>query len=158
MPQFRWVRRLDKQCSEFSSELKTHCGDRQMSPILLPSFPSPKSNQLHLLRFTMSKSNVFQGAHDVAVIHSLIEAGPVVRETCADLQCQLINANPLQITNTFAASPLFTGRRDILANLKQHFSTSINKRQQRKCFLLHGTGGIGKTQICLRFIEEMSGQ
>ncbi|KIK05405.1 hypothetical protein K443DRAFT_69603, partial [Laccaria amethystina LaAM-08-1] len=48
-------------------------------------------------------------------------------------------------------------RRDILAILKQYFSTSINKRQQRKCFLLHGTGGIGKTQICLRFIEEMSG-
>ena len=105
----------------------------------------------------MSESNVFQVAQDVAVSHSLIEA-PVVRGTFVAFHSQLINANSLQITNTFPASPLFTGRTDILANLKQYFSTSINEQQDRKCFLLHGTGGIGKTQICLRFIEEMSGQ
>jgi primosomal protein N' len=104
----------------------------------------------------MNKSNVFQGAQDVAVSHSLIEGGPVVRETFVDMHGQLIKANPLQITDTFAATRLFTGRKDILTNLKQHFSTSIDKRQQ--CFLLHGTGGIGKTQICWRFIEEMSSQ
>ena len=106
----------------------------------------------------MSKSNVFQGAQDVAASHSLIEAGPVVRETFVDLYGQLINTNPLQIRNTFTGNPLFTGCTDILSNLKQYFSTNINEQQQRKCFLLHGTGGIGKTQICLRFIEEMAGQ
>jgi len=103
----------------------------------------------------MSKSNLFQGAQDVAMSHSLID---VVRETFVNLHALLINANPLQKTNSFTASPLFTGRKDILAHLKQYFSTSINEQQPRKCFLLHGTGGIGKTQICLRFIEEMSGQ
>lgn len=106
----------------------------------------------------MSKSNVFQGAQDVAVSHSLIEAGPVVRETAVDLDGQLINANPLQIANTFAASPLFTGRTDILVKLKEYFCSSIGEQQQGKYFLLYGTGGIGKTQICLKFIEEMSGQ
>jgi hypothetical protein len=51
----------------------------------------------------------------------------------------------------------FTGRTDILAKLKEHFTAECNdKLRRQKFFLLHGMGGIGKTQICLRFIEEMS--
>ena len=51
----------------------------------------------------------------------------------------------------------FTGRTDVLAKLKEHFTAESNdKLYRRKFFLLHGMGGIGKTQICLRFIEEMS--
>jgi len=51
----------------------------------------------------------------------------------------------------------FTGRTEAIAKLKRHFSNtndSIEKR--RKFFLLHGMGGIGKTQICLKFLEEIS--
>ena len=52
----------------------------------------------------------------------------------------------------------FTGRTNILAKLKEHFTAESNDRHhRRKLFLLYGMGGIGKTQICLRFIEEMSG-
>ena len=51
----------------------------------------------------------------------------------------------------------FTGRTDILAKLKEHFTAeSDDKVRRRKFFLLYGMGGIGKTQICLRFIEDMS--
>ena len=51
----------------------------------------------------------------------------------------------------------FTGRTDVLAKLKERFTTASNdKLRRRKFFLLYGMGGIGKTQICLRFIEEMS--
>ena len=51
----------------------------------------------------------------------------------------------------------FTGRTDVLAKLKEHFTAeSTDKLRHRKFFLLYGMGGIGKTQICLRFIEEMS--
>ena len=51
----------------------------------------------------------------------------------------------------------FTGRTDILAKLKEHFTAKSNdKRRRRKFFLLYGMGGIGKTQICLRFIEDIS--
>ena len=51
----------------------------------------------------------------------------------------------------------FTGRTDVLTKLKEHFTTGSNdKLRRRKSFLLYGMGGIGKTQICLRFIEEMS--
>jgi len=56
-------------------------------------------------------------------------------------------------------STRFTGRADIIAKLKEHFSANpSNGAQKRKYFLLHGMGGIGKTQICLKFIEEMSDQ
>ena len=52
----------------------------------------------------------------------------------------------------------FTGRTEVIAELKKHFSTNIcDPAWKRKFFLLHGMGGIGKTQICLKFIEEMSG-
>ena len=51
----------------------------------------------------------------------------------------------------------FTGRTDVLAKLKEHFTAkSTDKLYCRKFFLLYGLGGIGKTQICLRFIENMS--
>ena len=54
-------------------------------------------------------------------------------------------------------STRFTGRMEIIAKLKEHFSVNFTDRfQKRKYFLLHGMGGIGKTQIYLKFIEEMS--
>jgi len=54
-------------------------------------------------------------------------------------------------------STQFTGRTEIITKLKEHFSANPNDGvQMRKYFLLHGMGGIGKTQICLKFIEEMS--
>ena len=55
------------------------------------------------------------------------------------------------------SSPRFTGRREILTKLMEHFTKRTdNELWTRKHFLLHGMGGIGKTQISLRFIEEMS--
>ena len=54
-------------------------------------------------------------------------------------------------------SPRFTGRTEVIAKLKSHFFTNKNDAaHERKFFLLYGTGGIGKTQICLKFVEEMS--
>ena len=53
----------------------------------------------------------------------------------------------------------FTGRREILDKLKVYFGSQIDPQlQQRRQYLIYGMGGIGKTQICLRFIEEMSSQ
>jgi primosomal protein N' len=53
-------------------------------------------------------------------------------------------------------STQFTGQTEIIAKLKEHFSANPNDGvQKRKCFLLHGMGGIGKTQIYLKFIEDM---
>jgi len=54
-------------------------------------------------------------------------------------------------------STRFTGRTEVIAKLKRHFLSKTNDAvQKRKFFLLYGMGGIGKTQICLKFVEEVS--
>ena len=54
-------------------------------------------------------------------------------------------------------STRFTGCTEAIAKLKRHFFTDPNNAaQKRKVILLYGMGGIGKTQICLKFVEEMS--
>ena len=50
----------------------------------------------------------------------------------------------------------FTGRTEVIAKLERHFSNTNDSGQKRKFFLLYGMGGIGKTQICLKFVEGMS--
>ena len=57
------------------------------------------------------------------------------------------------------SSPLFVGRKDVLDKLRKIFiHCADSKLISRRSCLLWGTGGIGKTQICLKFIEEMSGR
>ena len=53
-------------------------------------------------------------------------------------------------------SNIFTGRRDYLGKLRHHFGTQVGQSHHRKQFLLYGMGGVGKTQICLKFAEESS--
>jgi hypothetical protein len=55
-----------------------------------------------------------------------------------------------------SSSTNFTGRRGYLTKLRDHFSVKPNEPLHRKSFLLYGMGGIGKTQICLKFAEENS--
>ncbi|KAF8313376.1 hypothetical protein F5887DRAFT_510793, partial [Amanita rubescens] len=50
------------------------------------------------------------------------------------------------------SSALFTGNNNYLQKLEQFFQPTDNPI--RKSFLLFGMGGIGKTQICLKFIEQ----
>ena len=56
-------------------------------------------------------------------------------------------------------SSLFVGQKDVLDKLQMIFIHSSDSRLMLRCScLLWGTGGIGKTQICLKFVEEMSGR
>ncbi|SLM34571.1 Tetratricopeptide-like helical domain [Lasallia pustulata] len=48
-------------------------------------------------------------------------------------------------------SPKFTGRKKYLDRLDSFFFTKTSPRQANRIFLLHGMGGAGKTQICLKF-------
>ncbi|KIL55166.1 hypothetical protein M378DRAFT_649133, partial [Amanita muscaria Koide BX008] len=54
---------------------------------------------------------------------------------------------PLQSPSTF-----YTGRDTCLQVLKDCFSPKLDSKRKR--FLLYGMGGIGKTQICLKFIQQ----
>ncbi|KIJ92936.1 hypothetical protein K443DRAFT_112816 [Laccaria amethystina LaAM-08-1] len=104
----------------------------------------------------MSGINVFSGARNVVV------SGAITVAETINYNVQLSN----RITSGAAiplmpnASTRFTGRTEILAKMNDHFSKGFDNEQhrRRKYFLLHGMGGIGKTQICLRFIEDMSGK
>ena len=54
-------------------------------------------------------------------------------------------------------SSRFTGRTEAIAKIRRHFTTNPDDIvQERKVFLLYGMGGIGKTQICSKFVQEMS--
>ena len=55
------------------------------------------------------------------------------------------------------SSPMFIGRKDVLDELRKIFVHGADsKLMLRRSCLLWGTGGIGKTQICLKFTEEIS--
>jgi hypothetical protein len=54
------------------------------------------------------------------------------------------------------SSANFTGRRDYLTKLRDYFNVKPDKPLPRKSFLLYGMGGIGKTQIGLKFTEDNS--
>ncbi|KAA6412978.1 MAG: hypothetical protein FRX48_02721 [Lasallia pustulata] len=51
-------------------------------------------------------------------------------------------------------SPKFTGRKKYLDRLDSFFFTKTSPRQANRIFLLHGMGGAGKTQICLKFADD----
>ena len=53
------------------------------------------------------------------------------------------------------SSPLFIGRKNVLDKLGKIFGGDSKSMSRHFC-LLWGTGGIGKTQICLKFAEEIS--
>ena len=55
-----------------------------------------------------------------------------------------------------SSSANFTGRRDYLTKLRDYFNVKPDKPLPRKSFLLYGMGGIGKTQIGLKFTEDNS--
>ncbi|KAA6415805.1 MAG: hypothetical protein FRX48_00523 [Lasallia pustulata] len=63
---------------------------------------------------------------------------------------------------TFKARPRpsakFTGRKMYLDRLDSFFFTKTSPRHANRIFLLHGMGGAGKTQICLKFAEDRQDQ
>ena len=89
---------------------------------------------------------------------------PMYSTGCVDLgQMHIHNSYYGSTTTSDGVIPLtpnpsnrFTGRTEVIAKLKGHFSSGDGSAQKRKFFLLHGMGGIGKTQICLKFVEGMS--
>jgi hypothetical protein len=53
-------------------------------------------------------------------------------------------------------NPFFTGRKRILETLEKKICTSFpekDHRQQRR-FVIVGMGGIGKSEVCLKFAED----
>lgn len=51
-------------------------------------------------------------------------------------------------------SPRFIGQEAYLERLRECFGPQLSNASERRCFLLCGMGGVGKTQIALKFAEE----
>ncbi|KAL8808950.1 MAG: hypothetical protein Q9223_007971, partial [Gallowayella weberi] len=53
-------------------------------------------------------------------------------------------------------SSVFTGREEVCERLHARCSLSgqTNIQRQQKRFVIHGLGGSGKTQVCLKFAED----
>ncbi|KIK01211.1 hypothetical protein K443DRAFT_678565 [Laccaria amethystina LaAM-08-1] len=101
----------------------------------------------------MSGKHVLQGAQNVVIRGGTSMAADTINYyTSAGNRTTSDAAIPVKPNSSIR----FTGRTDVLTKLKKHFTAESNdKLRSRKFFLLYGMGGIGKTQICLRFIEEM---
>ena len=67
-----------------------------------------------------------------------------------------ISSPMIEYKRMTSSSANFTGRSEYLVKLRDYFSVEPDKPLRRKSFLLYGMGGIGKTQICLKFAEENS--
>ncbi|OTB19701.1 hypothetical protein K445DRAFT_52537 [Daldinia sp. EC12] len=52
-----------------------------------------------------------------------------------------------------SASPIFTGRRDIIQKIKSALTSSRPNTQKR--FVITGIGGMGKSEVCLRVADEL---
>ena len=124
----------------------------------------------HLRPHTMSRTHIFSNAHGTAVSGGTFYAANTVSETVRYVLSRLmawfwqIHINNSNQTTTNGVIPItpnpsnqFTGRTEVIARLERHFSNTNDSAQKRKSFLLYGMGGIGKTQICLKFVEEMVG-
>ncbi|KAF8318316.1 hypothetical protein F5887DRAFT_1088430 [Amanita rubescens] len=90
-------------------------------------------------------TGIFSGAQNVIVIDGRFIEVNYQLLTSSDVD--LPPLPPMKLSSTF-----FTGRNEYLGRLKTYFSSPVGG--QRKSFLLHGLGGIGKTQICLKFVEQ----
>lgn len=54
-----------------------------------------------------------------------------------------------------AVSPLFTGRGELGERLAQLFSFDPSTPPiQQRTFVIVGVGGIGKSEVCLKFVED----
>ncbi|KAJ6515427.1 hypothetical protein C8R45DRAFT_956479 [Mycena sanguinolenta] len=56
-----------------------------------------------------------------------------------------------RVNNCPLPSRIFHGRQDILGKLQQYFSKPL---AEQKIYVLYGLGGVGKTQIVLKFIQQ----
>jgi hypothetical protein len=53
-----------------------------------------------------------------------------------------------------SSSPNFVGCEDYLQKLDEYFCVRAANEMGRRVFVLFGVGGVGKTQICLKFVEK----
>ncbi|KAF8998824.1 hypothetical protein BDQ17DRAFT_1361646, partial [Cyathus striatus] len=102
-------------------------------------------------------SGPFSNAHNFVIQHAQMNEYMRIDTQNLNFYNQP-NDEPLSPLQSTAActSQNFVGQEKYLEKIHEHFRPG--NTTERKMFLLHGMGGIGKTQICLKFNDEMAGQ
>ncbi|TFK33887.1 P-loop containing nucleoside triphosphate hydrolase protein [Crucibulum laeve] len=101
-------------------------------------------------------ANMFPNASGVSVYNSTLNA---VAGHQLIINPQPPKHQPAKMVLKPSSSGLFTGQQVHLDKLKHHFSIQNgNGISPRRSFLIYGLGGVGKTQIALKFAEEVSSQ
>jgi hypothetical protein len=144
------------------------------SPALLTA-PVPASlplNQSAIPNMTAGGNNplqgsaamAFTGAQHVDASHAAIS---VVGGNATNITHNYHGINSRDLPRNAASEPqvshqpmpchneLFTGREDYLERLRRYF-VPRNEARPRRSVLIYGMGGAGKTQICLKFVEDNS--
>lgn len=88
----------------------------------------------------------------VSVLAKRRTQGLTVGLACAPKRDQII-LDQRRMQSRGRVSTFFTGRRSILGALSEWFSTAEPRARGKREFLLYGMGGMGKTQIALKFVE-----
>ncbi|PFH48137.1 hypothetical protein AMATHDRAFT_6077 [Amanita thiersii Skay4041] len=103
----------------------------------------------------MPTSGFFHHSRDSTIHHGIFQEIHGSQHTTTNVfQPQPRQPSPPVNIHTKHLSSLFTGREEYLEKLRHHFENPGMSKKQR-LYLLYGLGGIGKTQICLKFMEEL---
>ena len=83
---------------------------------------------------------------------------PSTRITISNTSLDPVQNNlPYVYIPPHSVSPRFTGQKIYLDQLQDHFVSQKNSMgKDKRWALVHGTGGIGKTQLALKFAETNS--
>ncbi|PFH45077.1 hypothetical protein AMATHDRAFT_10063 [Amanita thiersii Skay4041] len=113
-----------------------------------------RQNLMNQIPQTATVSGFFHHAKDIMIQHGIfteIHGNQSITNIYPAREQQ--PSSPIDSTPKHLSS-LFTGREEYLEKLRSHFNNpSVSTK--RRLYLLYGLGGIGKTQICLKFKEEL---
>ena len=100
-------------------------------------------------------------ARHSVIITSRPHSTSILNHNRPDLELETIGFSPEQVfldthfEVQHLLNPAFTGRDIDLQRLTTSFAAgSKPRRQHQRRFVLYGPGGMGKTQICLKFVQE----
>ena len=100
---------------------------------------------------------------NVHVTHRLEDNHSEVMEAIGKLDSKVTNHDVSSVSSVSSFHPIipplptdiFTGRDDYLKKLEEGFELSgtAARKEKRRVFVLYGSGGMGKTQLALKFAD-----
>jgi hypothetical protein len=123
------------------------------------SWPSPFQNVMHGAHNFVMRDTTFYVARNVSPMVTALTTEILIRHLIKiefHEHATRGQDDTLFVPQRPNSSAIFTGRKDVLEKLKDHFARADCNNKDRRSLLLFGMGGIGKTQICLKFVEQVA--